>query len=248
MGWYRSLATRMLRAQERANVPSTSHGTRGRTMDQSEGTGSEAPQTPPPASPRRTSAPAPTTQWAPPPAPVQAGPAGFVYADVPNRAIAYILDAILIGIINIIAFAILAGIGLSIVTGDLATGFEYNYVAGLILGLVGLADQRGVLHLHVDRHARHARDEGPRHADRQCRRWQDPHAEPGHPPLGHHLRPRRSSPRPCSRCRRSAPCSGSPPSPGSSSCSTRPGRARPSRATTTSSPTRWSSRRPAPPG
>jgi uncharacterized RDD family membrane protein YckC len=109
-------------------------------MDQSEGTGSEAPQTPPPAepAPMTPAAPAPTTQWAPPPAPTQAGPAGFVYADVPNRAIAYILDAILIGIINVIAFAVLAGIGLSIVTGDLANGFEYNYVAGLILGLVGL--------------------------------------------------------------------------------------------------------------
>jgi hypothetical protein len=109
-------------------------------MDQSEGTGSEAPQTPPPAEPAPVTeaAPAPTTQWAPPPAPTLAGPPGFVYADVPNRAIAYILDAILIGIINIIAFAVLAGIGLSIVTGDLASGFEYNYVAGVILGVVGL--------------------------------------------------------------------------------------------------------------
>ena len=116
-------------------------------MDQSEGTGSEVPQTPPPAEPAPVTeaapAPAPasepTTQWAPPPAPVQAGPAGFVYGDVPNRAIAYILDVILISIINVIAFAILAGVGLSIVSGDITTGFEYNYVAGLILGLVGLA-------------------------------------------------------------------------------------------------------------
>jgi len=104
-------------------------------MDQSGSTGSEAPQVPQTPAPAE---PAPTTQWAPPPPPVQAGPAGFVYADVPNRAIAYILDAILIGIVNIIAFAILAGVGLSIVSGDIATGFEYNYVASLILGLVGL--------------------------------------------------------------------------------------------------------------
>jgi uncharacterized RDD family membrane protein YckC len=61
-----------------------------------------------------------------------------VYADVPNRAIAYILDAILIAIINVIVFAVLAGVGLSIVSGNLANGFEYNYVAGLILGIVGL--------------------------------------------------------------------------------------------------------------
>jgi uncharacterized RDD family membrane protein YckC len=112
-------------------------------MDQSEGTGSEAPQTPPPAAPVAESAAAPTTQWAPPPAPVQAGPAGFVYADVPNRAIAYILDAILIAIVNIIVFAILAGVGLSIVSGNLTTGFEYNYVAGLILGVIGLLISAG---------------------------------------------------------------------------------------------------------
>ena len=105
-------------------------------MDQSGSTGSEAPQapqTPPPAEP------APTTQWAPPPPPVQAGPAGFVYADVPNRAIAYIIDAILIGIIGAIVGALLGGFGLTVATFDLATGtFSYNYAAAVIVGLIQL--------------------------------------------------------------------------------------------------------------
>jgi uncharacterized RDD family membrane protein YckC len=106
-------------------------------MDQSGSTGSEAPQTPqtpPPAEP------APTTQWAPPPPPVQAGPAGFVYADVPNRAIAYIIDAILIGIIGAIIGGILGGLGLAVATFDLDTAtFSYNYVAALIVGVIQLA-------------------------------------------------------------------------------------------------------------
>ena len=42
--------------------------------------------------------PAPSSSgWAAPPPQVQAGPEGFVYADVPNRAIAYIIDAIILG-------------------------------------------------------------------------------------------------------------------------------------------------------
>jgi uncharacterized RDD family membrane protein YckC len=101
-------------------------------MDQSEPTGD--PGTPPPAPP-------PSTGWAAPPPPVQAGPAGFFYADVPNRAIAYIIDAIIIGIVNLVAFAILAGIGLNPVTIDLNSPglVSYNFVAGLIAALVGLA-------------------------------------------------------------------------------------------------------------
>ena len=63
--------------------------------------------------------------WAAPPPPVQAGPAGFVYADVPNRAIAYIIDAIILGIVNLVAFAILAGIGV-------------NFFASLVLTAVSL--------------------------------------------------------------------------------------------------------------
>lgn len=90
-------------------------------MDQSEPTGDPGTPAPPP------------TGWAAPPPPVQAGPAGFYYADVPNRAIAYIIDVIILAIVNLIAFAVLSAVGLSIISG-----LEYNYVAGLILTIVSL--------------------------------------------------------------------------------------------------------------
>lgn len=98
-------------------------------MDQSEPTGD--PGTP---------APPPTTGWAAPPPPVQAGPPGFVYADVPNRAIAYIIDAILVGIVAGIITAVLAGVGLS--TGTFTPGtlnFEVNFVGLLVSAVVGAA-------------------------------------------------------------------------------------------------------------
>jgi uncharacterized RDD family membrane protein YckC len=100
-------------------------------MDQSEPTGDPGTSTPPPA---------PSSGWAAPPPPVSAGPAGFFYADVPNRAIAYIIDAILLGILNLIVFAVLGGIGLNIVTFNVNNPalIEYNYVASLILAVASL--------------------------------------------------------------------------------------------------------------
>lgn len=100
-------------------------------MDQTEPTGDSG--TPPPAPP--------PAGWAAPPPPVQAGPAGFYYADVPNRAIAYIIDAIILAIVSLIAYAILAGIGLNPVTIDLNSPglVQYNFVAGVIAAIVGLA-------------------------------------------------------------------------------------------------------------
>ncbi len=102
-------------------------------MDQSGSTGSEAPQ--PPATPQTPppAAPAPTTAWAPPPPVVQAGPAGFVYADVPNRAIAYIIDAIVLAIINIIVGIVLAAVGLSVLSG-----LSYNFAVGAIFAVIAL--------------------------------------------------------------------------------------------------------------
>jgi uncharacterized RDD family membrane protein YckC len=97
-------------------------------MDQSGSTGDTGTPTPP------------TGGWAAPPPPVQAGPAGFVYADVPNRAIAYIIDAIIVAIVAGVIGAILGGIGLS--AGTFATGtlnFSVN-IAGLIVNaIVGAA-------------------------------------------------------------------------------------------------------------
>ena len=57
------------------------------------------------------------------PAPVP-GVKGMVYADVPNRAIAYIIDAILLAIVNGVIFGILLGAGV---------GFW------LLYGIIGLA-------------------------------------------------------------------------------------------------------------
>ena len=73
---------------------------------------------------------------------VQPGPAGLVYADLPNRVIAYIIDAIILGIVNVIVFAILSGIGLSIVTVNV-TGVSTNYFASLIYAVIGLAISGG---------------------------------------------------------------------------------------------------------
>jgi uncharacterized RDD family membrane protein YckC len=78
--------------------------------------------------------------WAAPPPPVQTGPESFVYADVPNRAIAYIIDAIIVAIVAGIVGAILAGIGLS--TGSFATGtlnFSVNVVGLIVSAIVGAA-------------------------------------------------------------------------------------------------------------
>jgi uncharacterized RDD family membrane protein YckC len=74
----------------------------------------------------------PSSGWsAPPPppvAPVAAGPAGFVYADVPNRIIALIIDSIILGIINLIIFGVINGIlGLNII------GFLVTVVVGLAI-------------------------------------------------------------------------------------------------------------------
>lgn len=100
-------------------------------MDQSEPTGDPGTPAPPPA--------APTGGWAAPPPPVTAGPAGFVYADVPNRAIAYIIDSILVGIVALILTGILAGIGLSTGSFDSALNFQVNFVGLIVSAIVGAA-------------------------------------------------------------------------------------------------------------
>ncbi len=69
-----------------------------------------------------------------PPAPAS----GLVYADVPNRAIAYIIDAILVGILNLIVGAVLGGLGFSPGTLNPDLTFTINYVGLFVVGLVGL--------------------------------------------------------------------------------------------------------------
>jgi uncharacterized RDD family membrane protein YckC len=97
-------------------------------MDQSGSTGDPGTPTPP------------ASGWAAPPPPVQAGPAGFVYADVPNRAIAYIIDAIIVAVVAGVVGAVLTGVGLS--TGTFETGtlnFTVNYVGLIVNAIVGAA-------------------------------------------------------------------------------------------------------------
>jgi len=55
-----------------------------------------------------------------------AGAPGFVYADVPNRVIALIIDSIILGIVNFVIFAVINGIlGLGIL----------SFLASLVVGL-----------------------------------------------------------------------------------------------------------------
>jgi uncharacterized RDD family membrane protein YckC len=100
----------------------------------------EAPAPPP-------QAPTPPPEIPPQPAWMQSltstaplpGPAGLFYADLPNRIIAYIIDVILIGIVGAVIFAITGGIGLQVVTFDLAHGYQYNYLAAIINAIIGAA-------------------------------------------------------------------------------------------------------------
>lgn len=64
---------------------------------------------------------------------------GLIYADVPNRAIAYIIDAIVLFVINIIVSAILGAIGLIPATINADLTVSVNYVASLIYAAISLA-------------------------------------------------------------------------------------------------------------
>ena len=83
---------------------------------------------------------------APPTGPAPTGPAssaGLVYADVPNRIIAYIIDAIIIGVLNVAIGIILGGLGLTAVTLNPDLSVSVNYVGALIQGIVGLLISAG---------------------------------------------------------------------------------------------------------
>jgi uncharacterized RDD family membrane protein YckC len=81
---------------------------------------------------------APAAATATPVAATAALPADFVYADVPNRAIAYIIDAILIGIIGFIVQGILGTVGIVPATIDSDLTITINPVAALIVAVVNL--------------------------------------------------------------------------------------------------------------
>jgi uncharacterized RDD family membrane protein YckC len=117
----------------------------------------QQPAAPPPASPPPPgpSAPPSMPAWTSnitSTAPV-AGPAGLFYADVPNRAIAYIIDAILVGIVSAIVGAVLfAIVGSptkveSIADPNSLLGFRIetttNYVSSLLYAIVGAGISAG---------------------------------------------------------------------------------------------------------
>ncbi len=66
------------------------------------------------------------------------GSAAMVYADLPNRIIAYVIDIIVLVVINVVVTIVLGAVGLSILTG-----LEVNYLAVLVSGVVGLAISAG---------------------------------------------------------------------------------------------------------
>ena len=88
----------------------------------------QAPQQPvpvvPPPSPTPPSWTANLTSTAP-----VAGPAGYVYGDVPNRAIAYIIDYVVMAIIGLILAAITLGI-----LGTRANGLQEATVTSSLVG------------------------------------------------------------------------------------------------------------------
>ena len=100
---------------------------------------SPPPQAPAPQAPPMSTQPAWMTSMTST-VPV-AGPAGFFYADIPNRAIAYIIDAIILAVGFIIVAAVVGAVGLHTVDVDIrsANFGTFNPIVGLILAAINLA-------------------------------------------------------------------------------------------------------------
>jgi uncharacterized RDD family membrane protein YckC len=73
-----------------------------------------------------------------PPAAPPAGSAAMVYADLPNRIFAFIIDIVVLAVINIVLAIVLGIVGLSILSG-----LQVNYFAVLVYGVVGLLISAG---------------------------------------------------------------------------------------------------------
>ncbi|HYN70525.1 MAG TPA: RDD family protein [Candidatus Eisenbacteria bacterium] len=99
----------------------------------------QTPGQPPAMEPPPTAAPPPASSWeaapAAAPAPVP-GAAGFVYADVPNRVFALIIDGVILAIISIVIGLVLGAVGLA--TGSIGTtGVVFNPVATIVYAIIG---------------------------------------------------------------------------------------------------------------
>lgn len=77
----------------------------------------------------------PVSGWQTPPPAAVPGAAGFVYADVPNRIIALIIDAIILVVIAIVIGIVLAVIGLS--SGGLLTSGRFDLVGAVVGAVIG---------------------------------------------------------------------------------------------------------------
>jgi uncharacterized RDD family membrane protein YckC len=119
-----------------------------------EPTPSEMPSGSPEVAPPQAPTPPPQAPTPPPQMPTQpawmasmtstapvAGPAGFFYADIPNRAIAYIIDAIILFVGFLVVAAVLGAIGLHTTSLDLTSAslISFNPIAGIIYGVINLA-------------------------------------------------------------------------------------------------------------
>lgn len=90
-------------------------------------------QTPPPTPGAAPAPPPPVSSWAAPPPAAVPGAAGFVYADVPNRLIAWIIDVIVVVILYAVVAVILAIAGLS---AGVTSGSEFNALATVVFAVV----------------------------------------------------------------------------------------------------------------
>jgi uncharacterized RDD family membrane protein YckC len=107
---------------------------------------SSAAQPPPAPASATAASPDPAVAWPEParaaPVPAATGSVAFVYADVPNRIIAYVIDIIMIVVLGILVGIILGVIGLAVVSGTGASATT-NWLASLIFAIVGLAISGG---------------------------------------------------------------------------------------------------------
>jgi uncharacterized RDD family membrane protein YckC len=98
----------------------------------------QAQESPPPA------APPPSSGWTAPAsasAPAAAAPGGLVYADVPNRAIAYIVDGIILFVINLVVGIVLGGIlgpslSIDFNSGQVTTNWGSAVVSAIVSTIV----------------------------------------------------------------------------------------------------------------
>ena len=72
------------------------------------------------------------------PSPIAAPPTALVYADVPNRVIAYIIDILVIFVFNIAVGIVLGIIGLAVMTGT-GAGATTNWFGSIIYTVAALA-------------------------------------------------------------------------------------------------------------